>query len=498
MTLTLRAVSLNDLPLTQPITAHFDTGGGTIGRSDQNTMALPDPERHISRCQAAIERDASGGGYLIRNVGSANPIVVRDQSLGKGESAMLLHHDQVRIGGYLLEVIDESPGDNDATTITRGRAAVAAQPQARLPDDFDPFAMPSAMPAFGMAPPAPSSAPAGSFADLIPSAAPASIDEMFGLGRAESADPLAAFVASAQQAQSDAQPALPTDPLKLFGERPPAASEPVTPVANASLLDHTHELRAAFEPPRMSAIRPEPVAVTAPPAPPEVPIAPTVAPAAALPPWTGETAELWAAFCEGAGLRLAPPQGLNPDLMRVIGSMLRAAVTGTVQLMAVRSATRHELRAQVTVIQPRNNNPLKFSPDAQAAMEQLLQPPLRGFLPGPAAMADAMNDLVSHAIGTMAGTRAALDGVLARFAPSQLEAKLVGQTMWDILPMNRKSRLWELYLQHFEGIREEAQEDFHTLFGKAFLSAYEQQLERLRRDREGAAEPASTSPTAAA
>jgi len=33
-----------------------------------------------------------------------------------------------------------------------------------------------------------------------------------------------------------------------------------------------------------------------------------------------------------------------------------------------------------------------------------------------------------------------------------------------------------------EAIRAEAQEDFHTLFGKAFLAAYEQQVERLRRE----------------
>ena len=152
--------------------------------------------------------------------------------------------------------------------------------------------------------------------------------------------------------------------------------------------------------------------------------------------------------------------------------------------MAVRAATRHELHAQVTVIRPRNNNPLKFSPDAQSALEQLLQPPLRGFLPGPAAMTDAMNDLVGHAIGTMAGTRAALEGVLGRFAPKDLEAKLVGKSMLDsVLPMNRKAKLWELYLQHYDTIRDEAQEDFQALFGKAFLAAYEQQLERLRRNK---------------
>ena len=64
-----------------------------------------------------------------------------------------------------------------------------------------------------------------------------------------------------------------------------------------------------------------------------------------------------------------------------------------------------------------------------------------------------------------------------------LEKKLVGSSMLDsLLPMNRKARLWDLYLQHHEGIRAEAQDDFHALFGKAFLAAYEQQVERLRRE----------------
>ena len=64
-------------------------------------------------------------GYTIRNVGSANPIVIRGQPLGRGESTALSHRDQVRIGGYLLEVIDEEDG-TEASTITRGRASVEA------------------------------------------------------------------------------------------------------------------------------------------------------------------------------------------------------------------------------------------------------------------------------------------------------------------------------------------------------------------------------------
>ena len=117
MTLTLRAVSLNDLPLSQPITARFDATGGTIGRADNNTMALPDPERHISRQQAEIS--AGAGGYVIRNVGSANPITVSGQAVSQGQSVPLRHLDQVRIGGYLLEVQSEADADSGATVIRR-------------------------------------------------------------------------------------------------------------------------------------------------------------------------------------------------------------------------------------------------------------------------------------------------------------------------------------------------------------------------------------------
>jgi FHA domain-containing protein len=197
-----------------------------------------------------------------------------------------------------------------------------------------------------------------------------------------------------------------------------------------------------------------------------------------------DTLALWSAFCQGAGVNFTPPQGLNPDLMRVIGRLLRSAIDGSVKLVAARAATKQELRAEVTVIQAKGNNPLKFSPDAESALEQLLQPPLRGFMPGPEAVSDAMDDLLGHTIGTMVGTRAALEGVLQRFEPTQLESKLAGRSMMDsLLPMNRRAKLWELYLQHYDSVRTEAQEDFHNLFGRAFLQAYEEQLDRLDAER---------------
>lgn len=285
-----------------------------------------------------------------------------------------------------------------------------------------------------------------------PDAPPArSVDELFaglGLGGsagASSADPLADFLA--------AKPSPAPTPVPA----PPATRAPAPPMPAARVPEPDH-------PATTPAIRP----LAAP-----VPATMTGGAPAAVDP-------LWAAFCEGAGIRVELPQGLNPDQMRVIGKVLREATEGALRLMAVRATAKTELRAAVTTIRARNNNPLKFSPNAQAALEQMLQPPLRGFMAGPLAMQDAMHDLVGHSIGTMAGMRAALAGVLARFEPGELESKLVGKSVMDsLLPMNRKAKLWDLYLQHFGSIRDDAQDDFHNLFGAAFVAAYEDQLDRL-------------------
>ncbi len=618
MNLVIRAVSLAGAPLSQSITGYFDTRGGTIGRSDTNTMALPDPERLISRLQAEIWH--ANGSYMVRNVGTANAIMHNDHRVAPGESAMLSSGDELQIGTYVLKV-QEAHDNETVRTITRGRVVVEPQkviassateghtdprqgalaqaaaqvraaaavpspnpfddllgslatpaaaprpapaqmpapapaaarvpapvvgvfgatapPQARLPDDFDPFAEP--VPAAGSPPagdpavsqrqaaglhgaaaPSPAAGRGTGGFDLLGSINPApsgaSLDAMFNLKPAPSSgrDPLDDFLAP--KAEEGGRAGASLDPLELLSRHTPAADPRPMHVPQSAAFNHAPDLAGAYTPPR---VMPDlPVAETIPAArlrslmqeqdagllrtlppaaparaparpaadPPSPPVRP---PAAALPapaagparPTTHE--ELWAAFSEGAGVALAPPQGLTPELMHLIGSLLRESMEGTRRLVAARAATKQELRAEVTIVQSRHNNPLKFAPDGQAALEQLLQPPLRGFLPAADAVADVMDDLLGHAIGTMAGTRAALDGVLARFAPDQLEAKLVGRSMLDTLvPMNRRAKLWELYLQHFDKVRAEAQDDFHSLFGRAFLQAYEQQLDRLHAERD--------------
>ena len=98
-------------------------------------------------------------------------------------------------------------------------------------------------------------------------------------------------------------------------------------------------------------------------------------------------------------------------------------------------------------------------------------------------MKDAYDDLRAHQFGFMAGMRAALTGVLGRFSPQKLEQRLVDKTLLDTLfQRNHKAKLWDLFTERYCDISTEAEEDFHALFGREFLRAYEAQIAKLEQD----------------
>ena len=78
-------------------------------------------------------------------------------------------------------------------------------------------------------------------------------------------------------------------------------------------------------------------------------------------------------------------------------------------------------------------------------------------------------------------TGAALDDVLARFTPKELEKRLSDPSVLDsLLPMNRRAKQWDLFVERYEEVAGEARENFNVAFGKAFLKAYEAQVKQLR------------------
>lgn len=231
-----------------------------------------------------------------------------------------------------------------------------------------------------------------------------------------------------------------------------------------------------------------------PPRPAAAPIAPAPAPvaqAAAAPAPSAKTSAafaggadvqaLLAAFREGLAVPSLQIDALTPELMKLIGQLLHESTQGTVELLVARAALKREIRAEVTMIVARENNPLKFSPSVEVALSHLLSPPARGFMPAAPAMRDAYDDLRAHQFGFVAGMRAALEGVLKRFNPEQLEGKLTQKSVINsLLPATRKAKLWELFQDLYGQISEEAAEDFHELFGKEFLRAYEAHIDQLK------------------
>jgi FHA domain-containing protein len=212
---------------------------------------------------------------------------------------------------------------------------------------------------------------------------------------------------------------------------------------------------------------------------------PKAPPVAQAPPPTATPAAppdaLLAAFLRGLGSTHQAPERLTPELMERIGVLLRSATEGTLQLLLTRQEFKRELRAEVTMIAAQANNPLKFSPSAEVALAHLLGPGMRGFMPAEAAMRDAFDDLRAHQFGVMVGMRAALAQVIERFAPAELEKKIAAKSALDSLFVaNRKAKLWDQFIALYGGIASEAEDDFHALFGKAFLEAYEAQMARLK------------------
>jgi type VI secretion system FHA domain protein len=479
---------------------------------------LADPERFISRTHATISFQA--GGYLITDTGTKNPVVVNGRALGSGSQARLGDGDQVKIGDYLLQIAVMAPSGPQIPPLSApGGSPSAFDPFADLlgpiaqspqrADPLNPFNPPPAP-----QPVTPARAPGAPIIPEFPADDPLlgirgkepSLDDIFNLKSGGGSNLLGSDLLGPDSPLGKPAPgASPAsggvvDPLEMFSPTAkPAPPQPTVP-------DSGSELFTPFTPPQA---RPE--AAVRPPAPPRpslpqpggprtsrVPVAPSAAPIVqppspppppvtpsqpvSAPPAGSHEQVLLRAFLQGAGIPGSQSaKSLTPDTMEAIGQLLREAVQGTLDLLRARGLTKSEMRADVTMIMAQDNNPLKFSPSVEAALSHLLAPQMQGFMPPLRAMKDAYDDLRAHQLGFLAGMRAALEEVLARFSPQELGKRLSDQSFLDdLLPMNRKAKLWDQFVERYAAISSEAREDFNAAFGKAFRRAYEAQVKSLR------------------
>ncbi len=147
-------------PVSAGASAWLAAPGGTIGRSPDNHLVLPDAQRQISRLQATVRFDEDGAAVL-RNMSAVLPIGVNGRTLAHEQESRVADGDRVTIGSYVLQTRSAQHSVNVAPTVME---APAAAPSAAVP----PLPSPSPVPPPQAAPP-----PAAALQPLSPAAAAA-------------------------------------------------------------------------------------------------------------------------------------------------------------------------------------------------------------------------------------------------------------------------------------------------------------------------------------
>jgi type VI secretion system FHA domain protein len=191
-----------------------------------------------------------------------------------------------------------------------------------------------------------------------------------------------------------------------------------------------------------------------------------------------ESEALKQAFLRGAGIAPDAIGSMTPEMMELLGKLMSSCVQGTIDLLALRSLVKQEVKADVTMVVMRNNNPLKFFPDSQTVLTQMLRKKMPGFMEPLESMEDAYRDLRGHQKGVVAGFRASMDKVIRRLRPERIESHLKTNPLHTLVPFQKKAALWDLYRQQHLGVAGESQDQFKTLFGADFLDAYETEVAR--------------------
>ncbi|WP_244808423.1 type VI secretion system-associated FHA domain protein TagH [Caballeronia zhejiangensis] len=425
MYLTLTVESYQGSAPDAPLACRFGAAGGTVGRGPGNVLVLPDAAKTVSRVHAQI--DWTEDGWRLADLGS-NPSRVNGRPLAGGHSAPLADGDVLEIGGYRLGVraMARAPAEAfDAPLGVHDRRG------------FDPLNAESgetATAAFAHDPLA--------FAEVL-------ADSPLPGPRF---DPLAVAFCAHEA------------PHRLDGHAAFAGSQ----------SDHVPPEQVAYVPPVRDASHApaggiphdyDPLG--------DVALAPCTTAAAA----SDAIAEsAYAALLNGMRVDAAAFGSRDAaEVARLAGAMLRTAVRGVVDVLLSRSVLKREISLDTTMLVQRDNNPLKFFPDGDGALAQMLRGASAGYLPAQTALEGAFDDIRRHELAVLAGTRAAMQHLLGRFDPQTIAAADARRGWLDWLPARRKARRWErLVVLHAELTRASA-DDLQALCGNAFNDAYERQ-----------------------
>ncbi|WP_259195444.1 MULTISPECIES: type VI secretion system-associated FHA domain protein TagH [unclassified Pseudomonas] len=440
MSLCLTITSYHKITPGQCPEKSMEQGVMAIGRGSENDWILPDPERLVSTQHCVIQYK-DGRYYLTDNSTNGVELVHAGIRLRRGNSEPLHDGELIRIGDYEIQAridfnlkVTDNPafaGDSsNSFEALMGAAVKAPTPQPVIAPQFQGASSMDTLP------------------DLFDFLAPTSV-------------PPATVHDHVPAEQHDFRP--PT---------PQPVVEPPAPVVSGSVIPEDWDLFG-------DAPAPKPLAP--PPAPPPIIEPPKVE--QPLPVADANQPDLLQAFLRGAGLdQLRLDKAQAEAQMESIGRSYRLMVEGLIDVLRARASLKGEFRMQQTVIQPVENNPLKFAPNADEALLLLLRHSNQAFMAPDLAVRDSFDDLRAHQLAVMAGVEAAIKHLLTRFEPAQLEERM-GKPggLSSLFNGSRQAQYWQQFTELYSNISREAQEDFQDLFGREFSRAYEEHSTRQRR-----------------
>ncbi|MGH2422814.1 type VI secretion system-associated FHA domain protein TagH [Pseudomonas sp. C 49-2] len=431
MSLCLTITSYHKITPGQCSEKSMNQGSMAIGRSSDNDWVLPDPERLVSSQHCVIQYK-EGRYYLTDNSTNGVELVKAGIRMRRGNSEPLQDGELIRIGDYEIQAridfnvqaVDSQPFAGDSPNSFEAlMGAVASQP-APVPVIAPQFQGASSM-------------------DTLP--------DLFDFLSPTAVPP----------------PTVPDHvPSEQHDFRPPTPVTLEKPVVSGSVIPEDWDLFGDAPAP----VAPPPAPVIQPP--------PAVEPVA-----NTQQPDLLQAFLRGAGLdQLRLDKAQAEAQMENIGRSYRLMVEGLIDVLRARASLKGEFRMQQTMIQPAENNPLKFAPNADEALLLLLRHGNQAFMAPDLAVRDSFNDLRAHQLAVMAGVEAAIKHLLTRFEPAQLEERM-GKPggLSSIFNGSRQAQYWQQFTELYSNISREAQEDFQDLFGREFSRAYEEHSARQRR-----------------
>lgn len=491
MPLTLTILSFKDQPVLENSTVTFPDTGGTIGRAPHNTLVLADPDRLVSRQHATITltdgsyyvTDSSKSGILIE--GQAEVLYNSTQQIFNGTRLKITDYEILvtiaaeQIGqtdfsfNYQEDIMQSSTaGDIFSQEITATGNSLFGNTETSFVshEELIPNSGQAFQPAFesqltGSSPLSGSYIPPK---PIAPQNMPEEMPETFN------------FEDLFADTNSNSPPP-DNDVTVLGGTKKSSVTPPIPkkiPIYQVDSDDATGIHMITPPPVRPAPPRPEarpaapvnvPPCKVEPDTPPSPPPLKTATPAAKSPELSQD---ILTAFLRGAGIHNVEfPAEQRVKTMHRIGQMFKTLVDGTVVLLRSRAELKRLFRADMTVIQVKDNNPLKFIVSNEDVLRQLLENKTTGFLDSAIAIEEGFRDIADHQLAMQAGIQASLKALLQEFDPKRIEKQFEHG-----LVLQKKSKCWDKFNETYQSTVSSATENF---FGDAFIEAYEAQMKRL-------------------